>query len=208
MALDLATEKGVLNFCERKRTEVRRQWEKAGRFEENGYSFVGYVFATCAPTGKELGPECWLPGKPLAEVEPKLCRLPKIAQVFSRNGRSTDVFSHVLTHYARACKAIGTLVIGEGWALVLPAIPGLSVEEQRRRYPKDLTDYDGPERHENLFMMLEHKAAGRRSWQAEILRHPSRLEPWQERIASIVPGADPESFDTEGMLTGFVETRS
>jgi hypothetical protein len=43
--IDLSTTAGVLRFCELRRAEMVRCFERLGRFEMNEFSFGAYVFA-------------------------------------------------------------------------------------------------------------------------------------------------------------------
>jgi len=179
---NLAKAEDVLRFCADQREVMEQAWRSKGRFEANGYSFCAYVFATHAPTkppGREGGdPDTWKPGRKLDKVEAKLCQLPPIIRVLDPSQSHTATFEPTLRAYARACAAIGSLFMGEGWFVELDAKTDEEAAEKREKLPRNLED--APGRLEKLFMQLEHQVVGSRRWFATIHRDPARLGPWEQ----------------------------
>ncbi len=199
---NLASEKDVLSFCEQQRDNMEASWRKRGQFEANGYSFCGFVIATCMPSQGDnpLDPASWRPGTPLDKPRAMLCQLPPLLRRMRPGERHTAEFGKLLRHYARACAAIGTIVCGEAWCMRFEGVNGVPLSEEevtqrRAALPKVLGV--APGRIETLFVSLEHQAAGRRYWSAEIQRSPSRLLPWQDQGLDYVAG--------KGNLVGITE---
>jgi hypothetical protein len=188
---DLSTPQGVLRFCEMRRAEMVRCFERIGRFEANGYAFCAYVFATHeAKAPAELTPEAWKPGPKLARVEPTLCQLPDWVMDQFPPEVHTQILGKTLGFFAKVTRALGVVLMTEMWMVSLPN------KEDRAALPESLEH--APGRREGLMMSLEHSATGRKMWFAEIKRNPTRLEPWEERT--------PE--DAEGRLLNLAEWRS
>ncbi len=199
---NLATEKDVLSFCAQQRDNMEACWRQRGQFEANGYSFCGFVIATCMPSQGDdpAKPESWRPGKSLEKPRAMLCQLPALLRLMRPNQRNTAEFGRLLRHYGRACAAIGIVICGEAWQMRFEGVDGVALSEEevtkrRAELPKDLGD--APGRTESLFVSLEHQAAGRRYWSAEIQRNPSRLLPWHDHGRNFATGT--------GNLVGILE---
>lgn len=190
---DLSTAAGVLRFCEDKRAEMVRCFERVGRFEENGQSFCAYLFAThevkVAPRPRK--PEDWKTGPRLERVSIIPCRLPSDDAV-ERLGPGTqkDLFASVVNGLGKLSRALGYVLLSETWMKTAESL------EERQQWPASLEF--APGRREALFMNLEHTATGRKVWKAEILREPTRLLEWESMDWS----------DVEGRFVNLVEWRS
>lgn len=174
-SLDLSTKAGVLRFCELRRAEMVRCFERLGRFEMNEFSFGAYVFAThaiAAPTKPGASPDDWKTGRKLDHVTAETCRLPKVVFDMLPRQKHTELFSYTLRAYAKITRATGTVFMTEMWH---------ATAKERSELPADLEEAPDDVRMEALYMQLEHSATGRRVWVAEIKRNPTRLEPWDER---------------------------
>ncbi len=185
---DLATEQGALAFCEEKRREMEAVFGDLGRFEMNGYSFGGYVFAThqvMPPEGPQpYGPskprtledviECWRTGDLLPAPRAERCRLPSFVRLVIPDDQHTAFFGRAIRALSDKSRAVGVVVMGEAWFAFPDHVPGETAEQVRARLPESLADADG--REEGLFLRLEHKAAGVRMWTKRISRNPDRLE--------------------------------
>jgi hypothetical protein len=170
--IDVSTHAGVMRFCEARRDEMTRCFERVGRFEENGYSFGAYVFATRGFKDKDFNTY------KLDAVEPMVCRFPKMMRDKLPPSEHTKAFGHVLREFAKITEAVGTVVMGEAWLAKTPE--GVKSREEadrwRREQPESLEDMPG--RLEGMFMSLEHQAIGKRFWRRFIEREPTRLGPW------------------------------
>jgi hypothetical protein len=186
--LDLATEKGVLEFCEAQRREMEAVFGDLGRFEMNGYSFGAYILATHEvqpPERVELGarPEAprkladvvagWKTGDPLPRTRADLCKLPEWIRAVLPVEDHTAFFGSVVRVLSEKSRAIGTVVMGEMWMAQPAHVPGETAEQARSKLPRSLADYDG--REEGLFLRLEHKVTGPRMWTKKIVRNPDGL---------------------------------
>jgi hypothetical protein len=194
MGIDLSTKAGVLRFCELRRAEMVGCFERLGRFEMNGYSFGGYVFAT-----HDVNSDGWKTGAKLDRVNAELCRMPKALIDQIPPGRQTEVFAHVMREFTKLTRAIGTVVMTEMWHVTMPGKPGKSAEEVRDELPDSLEH--APGRCEALYLQLEHGATGRRVWVAEIKRNPTRIEPWYEPYG-------PGETDMKGRLVDLAAWKS
>ncbi len=178
----LDTSAGVLRFCELRRREMAESFRQHGRFEVNGYSFTGYVFATHdirAPRdARRSHPDEWKTGPKLGHVLAFPLRMPEFLGQVVPNSQITLLWSRVIREYTKLTRAIGTLIMSEAWHVFAPQ-GTTDVHAYRDTLPEDLEDADN--RKESLIMMLEHSAAGRKQWFSEIKRGPTRLEPWDER---------------------------
>lgn len=171
--MKLDTHEGVLRFCELRRAEMVRCWERMGRFEENGFSSAAYVFATRGFINKDFETE------KLDHVEGVLVRIPKFVNLLPA-GEHTRLFGHVIREYVKKTAAIGTLLMAEAWLAQTPehvAPTPEASEEWRRQQPEDMGDFE--EKQEGLIMCLEHQGVGTRMWRNMIERNPSRLTGWK-----------------------------
>lgn len=179
--IDLATERGVLNFCERQRQEMVRCFERLGRFEVNGYSFGAWVLATHAvaapPPNARVNLEDWRRGEQLPAAQAMRCQMPIEARFLMPPDQHTKLFGLTLRHMSELSGAIGTVVMGECWHASAPRVDGQTPQAARASLPDSLEDYDG--RQESLFLRLEHKVLGERFWGKPIMRNPTRLGPWE-----------------------------
>lgn len=177
MSIDLATKTGVLRFCELRRAEMVSCFEQLGRYERNGFSFDGFVFATFEPIIFDGGLRS---GKKLPAVEACHTVLPAAALTVLDPSEHTLVFGRMVSAFAKCAHAVGTLIMSEAWLADEP--------------PED-REYGwvgkAPSRREALFMRLEHKAVGAISWVAFISREPTRVEPWR----ASAPGTGAASGD-------------
>jgi hypothetical protein len=192
--LDLSTRAGVLRFCELRRAEMVGCFERLGRFESNGFSFCGYVFATHAVKvpADPIDLDGWKTGAKLDRVTAERVRMPAALHGVIPAAQETAIFSMATRQFAKLSRSIGTLVMTEMWHVQTETRQG------RDNLPERLEDYKGADRGETLYVHLEHTATGRRIWRAEIRREPTRLEPWEEM----------EFLDSEGRLVDLAEWRS
>lgn len=171
---DLSTQAGALHFCESKRAEMVRCFERVGRFEENGESFCAYIFATHAISAPKNArrTDDFKTGRKLERPVAELVRLPNnpLVQLLSPP-QQKDCFAHVVSCQAKLQKAIGYVLLSEMWHAKA------RTKEERNEWPDSL-EY-APGRGEALFMAVEHQALGQKSWKAEILREPTRLLEWE-----------------------------
>ena len=207
---DLATGPGVLQFCEEVREAMAETFREHGEFECNGFSFCAYVFATHDPAPPANGghrPEDWRIGPKLDRVQARLVRFPSFMMAAPAT-RHTAMFGKLVRDLARMTRGLGTLLISETWMVHSPAGEKRSPEAYRDSLPESLEH--APGRRETLFMRLEHEVAGNHTWSAEILRDPTRLEPWKPldydklegRLANLSPtsagSAPPKSPPKDG----------
>lgn len=187
---DLSSAHGILRFCEVRRTEMVRCFERLGRFEANGYAFCAYVFATHeANIPVDRDPRAWKPGRKREQVEAVLCQLPAWVLAFPPETH-TSILGQMLRLFAKATRATGAVLMTEMWLVTAAS------REERDAMPHSLEYANG--RREGLMMSLEHSAIGRKMWFAEIKRNPTRLEPWEESTVD----------DAEGRLVDLTEWRS
>lgn len=195
----LDTSAGVLRFCELRRREMADHFRHHGRFEVNGYSFTGYVFATHdirAPRDPERShPDQWKTGPKFDHVQALTLRLPEVIGMVVPNSQITLLWSRVIREYSKLTRAIGTLILSETWLVHAPE-GTTDVREYRDTLPESLEDADN--RQESLVMLLEHTAAGRKQWFSEIKRNPTWLAPWRELPVG----------DLEGRLTNLSNYQS
>jgi hypothetical protein len=179
--IDLSTERGVLNFCERQRQEMVRCFERLGRFEVNGYSFGAWVLATHAVASPPLSTASdlkdWKRGERLAAPQAMRCQMPAAARLLLPPDQHTKLFGLTLRHMNELSGAIGTVVMAECWHAGAPHVEGQTAQQARAALPDSLEDYD--RRQEAMFLRLEHKVAGERFWRKAITRDPTRLGPWE-----------------------------
>lgn len=197
--MNLETKQDVLRFCELRRAEMVRCFERLGRFECNGYSFGAYVFATHAmqTPADPTQLDDYKPGRKLGRVEAQLCRLPPLIYDLLPPEQHTAVFGHVVKAFAKVTRSVGALLMSETWHVSYAGkAAGKSPEEIRGELPENLED--APGRREALFMHLEHGLTGRRIWFAQIQRNPTLVEPWQENPME----------DAKGRLVDLVDWRS
>src|SRR5690349_5257961 len=177
MPLNLETREGVLRFCERQRDEMEKVWHRHGRFVSNDhYSFEAYSFAThdieLNPDAKSID-DAIRTGEPFGEVRAMRCRLPPLVRLMFPGESNTEQFSLFLRLYAKAGRAIGTVILCEVWMVEIEG------EQRREELPQSLEH--APGRMEALCLQLEHKATGRIWWHAKIGRDPRRLYSWKQR---------------------------
>lgn len=201
--LDLSTAAGVLRFAELRRAEMRNLFEARGRYECNGFSFGGFVFATHAiarPPGEPPGEdplEHWKTGRKLPAVGAEPVQLFTWVFDILPPEKHTQLFSHVVRSYAQMTRAIGSLMMTECWLAHATKVPGETREQARDKLPRNLEH--APERQEALLMLLEHAALGeRRSWRATIERDPTRVGEWENY----------EMTDMTGRLVNLTSFRS
>lgn len=177
--LDLSTKAGVLRFCELRRAEMVGCFERLGRFESNGFSFEGYLFAAheLVVPGDRADLSGWKTGPRLSSVTARVCRMPEELHGLIPAEHETILFSRTLREMGKLTRAIGSVVMTEMWHATVDANER-TLDEARSELPDRLENYDG--RKEALFMQLEHTAVGRQIWTAEIRRNPTRLGPWLE----------------------------
>lgn len=189
--MNLDGEKGVLEFAERKRDEMRRCFERLGRFEENGFSFAAWLLLThlIVPPKSPGDRDDWKTGKPIGRVFPFPAKQPREIHALTDDPvAQKEAFSRTVRTFARLGKAVGVLFMGEVWTVHAPE--SVKSHDEARTYREGLPDSleDVPGRKECLLCTLEHKAVGRRAWWADIEREPTRLGPWQERSFSGAEG--------------------
>jgi hypothetical protein len=194
--LDLSTKAGVLRFCELRRAEMVGCFERLGRFESNRFAFCGYVFATHAvkvpPDPGDL--DGWTTGAKLGRITAERVRMPSVLHGLIPPEKETLLFSMATRQFAKLSRSVGSLVMSEMWHVQTTSIG------ERQAMPERLADYTGPGRREVLQVQVEHVATGRRVWQAEIRRDPTRLDPWRELELT--------STDSHGRLVDMAEWRS
>lgn len=188
---DLATAAGALAFARARLDEMAACFRRLGRFESNGHSFNAFVFATCEPLADGR------PGRKLDVCRALEFRPAPLALALVPPRMHTKIFGEALRAYAKASRAIGILVMTEMWMVHQEGEPGVPIEEMRKRLPRSLED--APQRREQLVCWLEHAATGHRLWRSEILREPTRLDPWEEKADQAPHG---------GRLIGLVDWRS
>lgn len=197
---DLSTQAGVLRFCESKRAEMVRCFERVGQFEENGQSFFAYLFATHeVDTRGARSPDEWKTGAKMAKTTAVACRMPdspliKLLSATDPN-RVKDIYSYVLRAQGKLQKAIGYVFMTEMWFMQMEGATPENVKRERASMPASLEHQPG--RSEALFLSVEHQALGRRMWFAEILREPTRLLEWADRTPD----------DAEGRFVDLTEWR-
>lgn len=194
---DLSTTAGMLRFCESKRGEMTRCFERIGRFEENGFAFCAYLIVThemvVPKNPKSL--EDWKTGAKLPAARAVPCRLPahpavRLIEAMDPNALK-DVFRQSLVMQGRIQKAIGYVFMTEMWMVHTDVPkdhpdPRKAAREERSRLPESLEF--APGRREALMLTLEHQAAGQALWTAEILREPTRLLEWEKKDYQGVEG--------------------
>ena len=198
---DLSSRAGVLRFCESKRAEMVRCFERVGRFEENGQSFFAYLFATHeVETRGARTPHEWKTGAKMPQVKAVACRVPDTALIKLLSAvdpnRIKDIYTYVLRMQGKLQRAIGYILMTEMWYVQTP--PGTKredVKKARAEMPASLEDHPG--RREGLMLSVEHQALGRQMWFAEILREPTRLLEWQDKSPD----------DAEGRFVDLTEWR-
>lgn len=199
---DLSTADGVLALCAETREEMANLFNQLGRFEINGYSFGGYVLATCdvgpVPDKPDATAADWTTGAKLDQITAFAVILPEWIGKLIPPEKHTEFFSHAVRRYAELTRAIGTLIMAETWYVHYeqdPAKPAMTPGDARASFPDSLEDAEG--RREMLMLSLEHPATGPRIWRAEIKRDPDRLEPWEDtgykewqgRLSNLTHGA-------------------
>lgn len=183
--IDLSTKAGVLRFCELRRAEMAADFERVGRFEMNGYSFGAYVLGTHAIAALDAStwkPEAWRTGARLPQVQAMRCQLPQIVGQTMPWQDVTGFFGYTLKHFARATRARGVVFMTEAWRVILD-----EGEEPAPDRPYGWVEKD-PRRMEALMMTLEHADFGYHQWFANILREPTRLEPWVKQPEGLRQG--------------------
>lgn len=187
---DLSTTAGMLRFCESKRAEMARCFERVGRFEENGQSFCAYLIATHEMV-KPKNPRNvndWATGARLSAPKAVLCSMPKgpLVDLLSEvdpNGLK-DAYAEALRIQGKLQRAIGYVFMTEMWMVQTSAPkdhpdPRAAAYEERKKLPESLEF--APGRGEALMLTLEHQAAGQAMWTAEITRNPTRLHEWEKK---------------------------
>jgi len=170
-----------MRFCELRRAEMAADFHRVGRYECNGFAYGGYVFAQHAVRAPvALAPEDWATGAKLPCITAMPLTLPRLIGETMPWQQITSFFGRTAREYARATRATGVLFMTEAWRVeaegdVPPDRPYGWVEKQ-------------PNRKEALMMMLEHPQHGRQMWAADILREPTRLEPWREYGGTLTAG--------------------
>lgn len=171
--IDVSTHAGVMRFCEARRDEMTRCFERVGRFEENGYSFAAYVFATRGFKNEKFDTY------KLDKVQAVVVRMPGFMREALPASEHTRAFGHVLRRFAEATAAVGTVVMGEAWLAKTPESVKSAEEAQRWRSEQPESLAGMPGRMEGMFMSLEHQAIGKRFWRRMIEREPTRLGDWE-----------------------------
>ncbi len=182
---DVSTPQAVLDFCAAKRREMADVFALNGRFEtREGFSFMGYVFATHLPAGDPPVPE-----KLPAPVAYR-CALPRYMRAILSAHHHTEFFSQAFKQMAKESRATGSLLMAEQWTTIVELDPAkvdpndkdavrAALFAERDKLPDSLED--APGRSEGLLMVLEHIDLGRLTWLAQIHRNPTRLGEWEER---------------------------
>lgn len=172
--LDVATEKGALALAERWRGEMARCFERLGRFESNGNSFGALAMLThevrIPDDPRDLAG--WGTGKRRPEVALVPFDMPRVLAAIVSGPLQGKLFAEGLRSLCKHGRAVGVLVMTEQWH------GRTSSMEERAARPSRIEDWD--DRRECLYMRLEHRAAGGRSWRAWIEREPTRLGPWHD----------------------------
>jgi hypothetical protein len=125
-------------------------------------------------------PRTGRPGAKLPRITARPVTLPRLIGETMPWQQITGFFGRTVREYARATRATGVLFMTEAWRTEVEgdAPPDRAygwVEKQ-------------PNRKESLMMMLEHPAFAREMWFADILREPTRLEPWRKTEGSLGKG--------------------
>jgi hypothetical protein len=172
--VDLATVTGVLRFCELRRAEMTRCFERLGRFESDGNSFGAFALLTHHPRWP-LAPasrDGWGTGKKMAGVTAVPFTLPRVLAAVVPEDKQSKLFGEALRDLCKHGRAVGVVIMSEQWH------GRTSSEAERAARPRRIEDWD--DRREALIMRLEHRAAGGRTWRAWIEREPTRLGPWHD----------------------------
>lgn len=186
MMIDVTTEAGALRFCELRRAEMARVFEKKGTFAPNGFSLTGYVFLTheVKPPADPWDLSAWRTGPKLPAVHVERIEVPPAAaRLMHDNGRddlAAPMLGQTMRHYCKLGRAVGAVIMTEEWT------GKTSSFEEREARPKRIEDWD--DRAEALCMRLEHIRCGRRLWRADITRNPTRLGPWRPLAAVVIGG--------------------
>lgn len=197
--MDVSTRAGVLRFCELRREEMARCFERVGRFEVEGMAFCAYVFATHEVDRRN--PLMGTTGKKLPAPMAHRCVMPAFAAAAIDARNHTEAFSVVVRSLCKLTRATGTVLMSEMWLAHVTAPQGTPWQEARKGLPDSLEDYDA--RREGLYMHLEHSTTGVRVWFNEILTEGGvrRLKGWEEPYAEAAAG-------WEGRLVDLASWRS
>lgn len=197
---ELATGEGVLRFCELQRARARKQFEREGRFGANGFGTVAHVFLTHrvipAPDPRDV--EAWRTGDPLPAVVPERITMPPRAAALltaaNRFELGGQIMGKTLRVYAELGRADGVLVVSEQWWGLIETDDAAEGERIRAERPARVEAWAPEQRREVIWVRLEHRLTGVRTWLAEIHRNPTRLGPWGE----------PKLFGLEGHLVDII----
>lgn len=170
----LLTVAGALHFCELRRAEMVRCFERLGRFEMNGFSVGAHVFATRhVYMPNPLDTETWRAGEKLPITLVETLLMPRAALNVLTAESVGPFCAGLIRRYCALSRAVGVVVMQEMWWGRTASL------EERAQRPKRIADWD--DRREVLYLRLDHQAAGTRAWQAEIHRNPTRLDEWRQR---------------------------
>jgi hypothetical protein len=179
--IDLSTKAGVMRFCELRRAEMAADFNRVGRYECNGFAYGGYVFAQHGLRGPPgLAPEDWATGPKLPRITALPVTLPRIIGETMPWQQITSFFARTVREYSRATRATGVLFMTEAWRT---EVEGDKPPDRAYGWVEKQAN-----RKEALMMMLEHPQHGRQMWMADILREPTRLEPWREHGGTVGKG--------------------
>jgi hypothetical protein len=178
--MDLTTKAGVLRFCEMRREEMARCFERIGRFEVEGMAFCAYVFATRDIDRRDVLRGGTGTGKKLPAPKAHRAVMPAFAAAAIDARNHTEAFGMVVRKLCKLTRATGTVLMSEMWVGHISAPKDTTWEEARAARPASLEDWD--DRREGLYMHLEHSATGVRVWFNEILTEGGvrRLKGWEE----------------------------
>ena len=183
---ELATADGVLRFAALQRDRARKQFEREGRFGANGFGTVAHVFLThrVIPAPDPSDVEAWRTGEPLPAVVPERITLPaRVAAMLRTANRfelGGEVMGKTLRTYAELGRADGVLVLSEQWWGHVESDDEAEVRRLRAERPARIEAWPSEQRREVIWVRLEHRLTGVRTWLAEIHRNPTRLGPWGE----------------------------
>lgn len=169
----LHTVAGALHFCELRRAEMARCFERLGRFEMSGFSVGAHVFATrYVHMPNPLDAETWRAGEKLPITLVETLLMPRAALDFLTAETVGPFCAQRIRRYCALSRAVGVVVLNEMWWGQTESL------EERALRPQRIADWDN--RREVLYLKLEHQAAGVRAWRAEIHRNPTRLDEWRQ----------------------------
>lgn len=173
----LMTAEGALSFVEWCKAQMREEFLREGEYP----SPDGYVFATCDPgpipaPGQKITVGAKLP-EPIPVRVPVRAGTVMSAAICKLHGKDErEVFAVGTRLMAKGTNAVGVVVMMEMWYLLSE---GVTPPPEGRWFKGPVSEQ--PDRREGLFISLEHKVAGTRTWYADIERDPLRLGDWYER---------------------------